>query len=279
MTSPKGSPADIGARQMMRQMLQQWGIGGLYKDAESLLTQGFDPGTIILQLQNTDIYKKRFVANEARLKAGLVALSPAEYVALETQYKTVMRTFGLPPGFYDSEKDLAGFIGADVSPTELTERATVAQKIWLSTDKETQKIWTEWHGLSNGAAIAAILDPDIALPVIERMAVSAQIGGAAARNGMSVSQSRAELFADFGLDPSGAMEAYSEIGQRDATTDSIAKRFGTTFSQAEQEDERILGLASATRKLDSLKQGETNLFEARAGATQGALSRKGSGSY
>ncbi len=273
------SPAESSAQQMLKEQLDAWGLGVLYKDAAVLLTQGLDSTSIMLSLQNTDAYQKRFSANEERRKAGLQVLSPAEYVALETQYKTVMRTFGLPAGFYDSIGDLSKFIANDVSPTELTERASVAQSVWLSSDQYTKDVWTQWHGLSNGAAIAAILDPDVALPIVERMKVSAQIGGAAARNGLTINEGRANEFADLGVDPAAALGAYSDIAARSAIDSSIAKRFDTTLTQREQEDDAILGLASAKRKRDLLHAGEANLFDARAGATATSLGKSSSGRY
>lgn len=265
---------------MLRQMLREWGIGELYKDAESLLTQGLDSNSIMLRLQNTDAYKTRFSANEDRRKSGLVALSPAEYVALETQYKTVMRTFGLPKGFYDSNDDLSKFIAGDVSAVELTERARVAQEVWLSTDDETKNTWRRIYGSNaNGAAIAGILDPDVALPVLERMQASAQIGGAARRNGFTVARDRLEQFADLGVTADAAAEGYSEIAGRKETESGIAARFGSRLTQRDQEDDRILGLASARRKRELLQGKETALFDARVGASAGSLNKNASGKY
>ncbi len=274
------SPQEQSARDMLRQLLREWGIGELYKDAESLLTQGLDSNSIMLRLQNTDAYKTRFSANEDRRKSGLVALSPAEYVALETQYKTVMRTFGLPKGFYDSNDDLSKFIAGDVSAVELTERARVAQEVWLSTDDETKNTWRRIYGSNaNGAAIAGILDPDVALPVLERMQASAQIGGAARRNGFTVARDRLEQFADLGVTADAAAEGYSEIAGRKETESGIAARFGSRLTQRDQEDDRILGLASARRKRELLQGKETALFDARVGASAGSLNKNASGKY
>jgi hypothetical protein len=100
----------------------------------------------------------------------LAQLSPADYINTETAYKQVLQQYGLPAGFYDSPSDLNDFIAKDVSPSELNTRAQAAQQVWLSNDDAAKDTWRSWYGLSDGAAIASILDPKTALPIVQRMA-------------------------------------------------------------------------------------------------------------
>jgi hypothetical protein len=272
-------PTRAGAAAILRDLLSQWGIGDLYADAMRLIKQGLDENAVLIQLQDTDAYKRRFAGNELRRKAGLAVLSPAEYVSVETSLKDVMRQYGLPAGFYDSPDDLTKFIGSDVSPQELSQRAAAAQKIWLSGNNDLKSQWRDYYGLSDGDGIASLLDPKVALPIIDQKLTAAQIGAAARRQGLDVDRTRAEYFQSHGVDEASALKGYSDIAASQAITEDIARRFGETFSQADAEDDTLLGLASAQRKRKDLYGKESALFSGRSGADQSALSKSTAGSY
>lgn len=273
------NPAQQSAADILRQMLQQWGIPELYNDAMRLIKQGLDENAILIQLQETSAYKQRFSANDARKKAGLPELNPAEYIATETQYRQVLRQFGLPPGFYDSPKDMQQFLAANVSPAELASRATAAQKIWVTGNQDYRDVWKNYYGLTDGDAIASLLDPKTALPLVEQRVTATQIGAAADRQGFSVARGRAEQLAGLGVDESAALTGYSQIGEATPTDQAIAGRFGTTYTLADEENDRLLGLASAKRKRSDLYGKEEALFAERTGTTQAALSRAAAGGY
>jgi hypothetical protein len=273
------TPNANSAQAIIRGYLRNWGLEELYEDVDRLVKDGLDPETMLLRLQQTDAYKERFKANEVRIKNGLAALSPAEYLAAEASYKQVLRSHGLPASFYDSRDDFAEFLGKDVSPEEVNARAEAAKNVWLSADGSVRNAWREMYGLSDGAAIAAILDPDKALPIVQRMATAAQIGGAARRNGLETSASRFEQLADQGLDYNTALKGFGQIGETLGTMQGIASRFGSTFSQQEAEQATFIGSASALRKQRELAQSEKALFDARATADKSSLTRRSSGAY
>jgi hypothetical protein len=200
-------------------------------------------------------------------------------VAVEASYKQVLRSYGLPESFYDSQDDFHSMLGNDVSPQELQDRAQLAQQVWLSKDEETKKVWRESFGSSGGAAIAAILDPEKAMPVLQRMATAAQMGGAALRNGLDVNTDRFQRYADLGVSAADAAKGFSEIGQTQSTDSAIAQRFGQTFTQQDAEEATLLGTASQRRRQDQLRQAEKNLFSDAASASESSLSRRSAGTY
>lgn len=274
VTQQSGSASEI-----LRDLLNQWGIGALYADAMRLIKQGLNENAVLVQLQDTDTYRRRFKGNELRRQKGLQVLSPAEYVATETQYKTVMRQYGLPTGFYDSADDLTRLLGADVSPAELATRAQAAQKAWLGGNRDYRRAWKDMYGLTDGDGIAALLDPNIAMPIIEQRQSAVAINAAAFRQGLNVNRQRAEGLAAQGVDEQQALQGYSQIGETFGTDQVIAQRFGTTFSQAEEENDRLLGMASAQRKRKDLYGKEGALFEGASGSTKESLSKSTAGSY
>lgn len=273
------SPIQQSARDILADQLRQWGLDELSSDLDRLIKEGLDAPAITIQLQETQAYKQRFAANEIRRQKGLPVLNPAEYIATEQAYQQVLRTYGLPTSFYDDRSDFHGFIGNDVAPDELNERAQVAQSVWLSNDAATRSVWRDFYGLSDGAAIASILDPERALPVVQRMANAARFGASATRQGLEADKSRLEGYSDLGFTESEVSTAFGRIAQTKPADDRIAQRFGTTVTQQEQEQAQLQGTASAQRKLNSLRQNETALFQGRAAADQAALARTRSGKF
>jgi len=51
----------------------KYGLGSLVEDIKGLIQSNVSPSQFSLELQNTDAYKKRFSANQDRIKAGLKA--------------------------------------------------------------------------------------------------------------------------------------------------------------------------------------------------------------
>lgn len=280
MATPPVDPTTAGAAAVLNAQLAAWGITGLGADVLRLLKQGLDSNALMIELENTDAYKKRFIGNEARQKAGLRALPPAEYVATETALKGVLRSFGMPKGFYDTNEDITKFIANDVSPAELHDRATVAQEVWITGPATNRQAWKSYYGLSDGAAIAAILDPTKALGLVQKQAAAAQLGGNALAQGLNVGRARAEDLVAAGVSDQQSQQGYSQIAGSMTTDQAIAQRFGgQAFTQHDEEDARLLGLASAQRKLRDLQGAESGLFSGHAAAGGGALSGSGTGQY
>lgn len=95
---------ETAARQSAYDLLynefDRYGLGSLVAPLKDLITSGVSPSEFTLRLRETDAYKKRFSANEARIKNGLRALSESEYIRNEDAYQEVMRRRGLPESYY-----------------------------------------------------------------------------------------------------------------------------------------------------------------------------------
>lgn len=272
-------PDQQTASEIIAKQLEAWGLSSLAGKVSDLIREGLSNDAITLRLAATDEYKIRFSANQARIKAGLAALGPAEYIAAENSYRQVLQSYGLPSTFYDSQDDYRRFLELDVSPSELNDRAKIAQTTWLSTDQATRDTWRDWYGLSDGAAIASILDPSKALPIVQSMAEAAKAGGVATRNGLDANESRIRGYVDQGISADTIAQGFAEIGATNDVTQAIGRRFGIDMSQQVQEQARIQGLASARRAQTDAYGAEQALFEARPGADKTSLTRRTSGSY
>ena len=72
-----------------------YNLGTLSDKIRELAVGGANEATITLALQQTDEYKQRFKANDARMEKGLRVLAPSEYLTAEDSYRQVLRTYGL----------------------------------------------------------------------------------------------------------------------------------------------------------------------------------------
>lgn len=275
MTSPQAATAS----QIIKDQLSQWGLTELYSDVDRLIKDGLGQEAVAVQLQQTDSYKRRFAANEERTKRGLAVLSPAEYLSVEASYRQVMQSYGLPSGFWDSPEDYTRLISADIAPDEVNERVKQARDVFLSADEGTREMFRDFYGLTDGAGIAAMLDPERAMPVLNRMTATAKAGAAAQRNGLQADQGRLERYADSGYSTDQLTTAFGQIGATRSAEDAMAQRFGGNFSQADSEAARIEGSAPARKQQQELYRSEQALFESRAGADKGSLMRRNTGSY
>jgi hypothetical protein len=201
---PTLNQSQQGAYDLLASTLKSWGLGTLLPDLKGFILGGdTSPDTLSLKLSQTTAYKQRFAGNEERRKNGLPELNPAQYIGLEEQYSNVLRSYGLPAGFYDSHKDFTDFIGKDISPSEIQTRAQIAHDQYQAAPAYMRELWGQYFG-GKGDAIAAILDPDTATSVIQDRAKQVGIGAAGAQYGFGVSANRAQQFAQRRHPPRGA---------------------------------------------------------------------------
>jgi hypothetical protein len=284
--------ADLRDRQSAYDILfnefSAYGLGGLVEDVKYLLQSDVSPSQFALELRNTKSYKDRFAANENRIKAGLRALSPAEYIGLEDQYQEIMRNYGLPASYYT--KDGTGkqvgfekFIAGDVSAVELEDRIGTAQKRVINANPEVTTALKQFYpDITNGDILAYTLDPSQGLEGIKRKVTAAEIGGAALQSGLSANLARAEELGKYGVDKAAATAGYSTIGaglQRGSQLAAIYQESPYTQTTAEQEIFNIPGAEEARKKRQKITGLEKATFGGQTGITSGALARDRAGGY
>jgi hypothetical protein len=226
---------------------RQNGLEALAGTVISLAQQGYSGAAFDLQLEQSQAYKTRFAANDARKKAGLPVLSPAEYLATERQYRQVMQQAGLPAGFYDDPTDFAKFISNDTSVAEVQDRVQGAVSLAKQTDPAyRQMLQNEFGiGLTDGDIAAYLLDQKRALPLLQKTVQSVGIADAARRQGLDYSAERAGQLAELGITGDQAQQAYGAVAQAVGTYGKAADAFGLHYDQTNAEDELLLGSNAA----------------------------------
>lgn len=211
----------------------QYGLGTLAPKIFDFIKQGYSSDTISLLLQETPEYKQRFIANQARQKAGLAVLPPSQYLATESAYRQVLQSAGMPVGFYDTPADFTNWIAGDVSPTEVQSRAQEASAV-VNANPEVKQAMQQLYGVSEGDIAAYFLDPSKAEPILRKREQAAEIAAAGLQRGFGLSQ-YAEQFAAQGITTAQAQQGYSQLAQEFRPMQELAQIYGTTWTQGEGE--------------------------------------------
>jgi hypothetical protein len=270
------------AYDILMQEFSRYGLGSLVEGIKGLIQENVSPSEFAIRLQQTDAYKKRFAANADRIAKGLTALNPAEYIALEDKYQSIMRNYGLPESYYskDSLGTQAGFnqlIANDVSSAELEDRVMTAQNRVNNANPEVTKALKAFYpDITNGDILAYALDPTKALDMIKRKVTAAEIGGAALAQGLTTSAQAAEDLARYGVNKQQAEQGYQTIGSFLPRASMLADIYNQdAYTQAVAESEVFgtggaVGAAEKRKKLSTLEQAK---FSGSSGASGNALSR------
>lgn len=266
----------------------RYGLGGLVEPLKNLITEGLSQAEFTLRLRETDAYKKRFAANQARIQKGLRALSEAEYIGLEDQYQDVMRRYGLPDTYYTRgdmgrQEGFEKFIGGDVSPVELEDRIQTAQRRVINANPEIiASLRSYYPEIGTGEVLAYFLDPNKAIEDIRRKVTAAEIGGAATQFGLGAARGRAEELATYGVTKEQAQQGFQTIAEilpRGSQLAEIYKQGPYTQTVAEQEVFGLAGATEAGKQRKKLTQLEQAAFSGQAGAAGGALARDRAGAF
>jgi hypothetical protein len=277
------------AYDILNEEFTRYGLGSLIEPLKGLITEDVSPSEFSIRLRNSPAYQQRFSANAKRIAAGLVALSPAEYIQLEDQYQGIMRNYGLPATYYtkDAMGTQSGFnelLAGDVSATELEERLIAAQDRVLKSNPEVlSALKTFYPGIGNGDILAYSLDPKNALKDIQRKVAAAEIGGAALAQGLATSAAGAEELAGFGVTKLQAQQGFADVAQMAPRGSALSEIYNEApYNQATATAEVFgtSGAAEATQRRKKLTALEQATFGGQSGLAQGALARNsGAGAF
>lgn len=233
-----------GAFQMFASILGSWGIpmGG---DIESLIraamVDGYTPDDmelLIPDIQNTQTWKNRFPGWQQRVSNGYNQISVGEYLALESSYHRILQSAGLPSGFYDDPSDFGNWIANNVSPDELNSRVKDAMDLVRQVDPTARNLLTQFYGVGAGDLAAYFLDPQRALPTLDRQYKSVNVAGWAVRNGLTLADAKHyEDLVDKGVSPDMAAQGYGTIGQFSRVLGNLGDIHGIRYSQFDAEND------------------------------------------
>lgn len=265
------NPAQNSAMAIIQQMLDQSGLGDLAPFAWGLITQDATVDEITTQIRNTAQYKDRFAGNVQRQKEGKRPLSEAEYIATEEGFRAVNRQFGLPRGFHDDRASYAALIAGDVAPDEWKGRVQQAQDYVMSAPEDQRALFA-YQGVSQGDMVAQVLNPEVALPIIQRKLDMARLGGSATRAGLSLSAGQAERLATLGITPDQGQQGFTHIAAAQQLLTGLPGENAGAITQDEALAGTLEGNAAAQEKLSRRARQRVAAFE---GSSQFATGQTG----
>jgi hypothetical protein len=236
-------------------------------------------------------FNERFAANVTRQKAGKPVLSPGEYLKLEQGYEKVFDSYNLPKfktqAYYDS------FISGDADITEIQERISLAYDRVMSDDPVNRAFKQFYPALTVSDIVTGMLDLTNQLPALQQKVKTAEIGGAALRQGLTASELAAteaqtsvpysnvmrktigaDVLAGQGITKAEAEEGYKFVAGVLPTAEKLSSIYGKTeeqYGRLEAEQEKLQGLASAERKRKRISELELAQFKASSGLGRNAL--------
>jgi hypothetical protein len=208
-------------------LFSQYGLETLAGRIIGFVKQGFSADTMTVMLQETPEYKKRFAANDARVKLGLGKLSPAEYLATERQYRQILSQSGMPKGFYDQQSDFQKFLENDLSPAELNDRVKSWQEVAQADPAATEAL-RRLYGMSTSDYAAYLMDPNRATPLLQAQTRAVSFAAAATRHGYTVGKGTAEKYGGGAYDVAAAdaEKGFGVIQEIQADTDRLTNIYG-----------------------------------------------------
>jgi hypothetical protein len=265
---------------------------------DNLYNTNIDPNKaqILNAVYNSEAYKQRFKANEVikqriadgQGRPGDRMLTPAEYIAAENQYRTILQDADMPEGYYDTPDDFTNLIANSISASEFKSRVDTAYDALNYADANVVNSLQNYYNLSKSDLVAYLLDPARAMPVLEgrastagafgmnnrteleKMYRSAQVGGAAERQGLDVGRSMSEEIVGLNKDDQ-AESAFAAAGAADSDLQRLGKLYGESmdFKDLVKETLNLSGGVTSGRKRRKFASKERAAFN-----QQGALDRR-----
>ena len=270
------------ARETIRQILETYGLADLadYTYTEIIVKETVNidnPDAVIFALREQPAYQQRFSANAARARKGLAELDPASYIQLENQYREVMRSNGLPVGFYDQTDDFRALLESDVSANELNERVQAGYRAVADADPEVKRQMQQLYGVTEGELAAYFLDPERTAPLLTRQARAAQIAARGREQaGIQLTGALAEDLVRRGITEAEAQRGFAEIGALGELRQAFAGE--TDLTQEQIVGAQLAGDVQAQQELERRRRQRVAAFQGgggfarTTGATSGTIS-------
>jgi hypothetical protein len=242
------------------------------------------PDTILYDFRQQDFYKARFSGNIARAANGLNVLTEADYISLENKYSTLFENYGVGTSSatnLSTQSQFATLIGNDISPTELSSRLDLAVNQVQQADPTVLNTLKQYYPtISNSNLVGYFLAPSQALPALERQVQTADIGAAAAQQGLSDTLARAGQLAAYGVTYAQAQAGYGKIAENLPASQKLSGIYGNqtgiNYDQTTAENQYLMNSGAAALEQQKLADLEKQQFSGRSGVV-GASAAAGYG--
>lgn len=165
-----------------------------------------------IQLRESEAFKRRFAANEARRAANKPAYSVSQYLQLESAYRQVLNAAGMPKDFYNDKEDFETFISNDISPDEVQYRVQQGYAAVQNADPAVVNELKTLYGLDDGTLAAYFIDPNRTKDAVVRSARAAEVAAQARKQAdIGLTAAQAEQLVLGGVTEQQAQQAFGDV--------------------------------------------------------------------
>ena len=165
-----------------------------------------------IQLRESEAFRRRFAANEARRAANKPAYSVSQYLQLESSYRQVLNAAGMPKDFYTDRTDIESFITNDISPDEVQYRVQQGYAAVKNADPAVVNELKTLYGLDEGTLAAYFIDPNKTKDAVVRSARAAEVAAQARKQAdIGLTRTQAEELVLGGVTEQQAQQAFSDV--------------------------------------------------------------------
>jgi hypothetical protein len=254
-----------------RSVLRQLGLDtpSLIEWANEKILAGESIDRIIFDLERRPEYDRAFpeiAERRRRQEATGVQMSPIDpgtILDYRVQAKALMRSYGLPPSYYDNASVLFNLVVNDKSLAELNDSLDLLQKRVANAPAEIGLVFAENFGANaREAMFLAFTNDEQTLPALEDMVQQAEAGGAARRLGFNLSAAEMGRVADINL-------GYDQLVSGFGTLDERRGLFDETISERDDYTVGVEGIDAAFNIGGGAVRKLAQRGEARAAETGG----------
>jgi hypothetical protein len=217
------TPTTADGIDYFRSVLAQWGLDqpSLIAWADQQLRAGVSIDRILFDLELRPEFAAAFPEIDARRarqdETGiqLSPIGPGEILDYRTQAKALMRSFGLPPSYYDNAQVLFNLVVNDKSLSELNDALELTQRRVANAPPQIAQVFGEVFGPDAlQAMFVAFTNDERTLPALEDMVQTAEAGGAARRLGFDLSTPEMQRVADVNLSYDQLVEGFVSLDEK-----------------------------------------------------------------
>lgn len=252
----------------LQAILTQYGLGGLTQWVIDKLVSGATEAEIDIDLREQPAYKARFPVMAARAERGLTPLSASQVLEYEHRASEFFRAAGLPSWMQTGSPPYAqSLLARDISLAELSDRLQDGFLRVTTAPPEVRAMFGQYFGVSTDQAMAALfLDPDRALPELEKMAMTSFVGGLGNRFTVNLAQSKAREIVDTGVTEAQIWAGFAQL-------DQASPLFEETLSEGIDLTKEGVGVEAVF----GTRPGSADVLERRRATRKAAFSGGGGG--
>lgn len=159
---------------------------------------------LLMALETTQEFRQRFkvifdMRERANRGENVAVPKVSDVLEYERQFRSVMSQSGVPAWFYDQPEDAHQAIKDNLSIEQIAERVDESYNVINQMPREVRDVFSEYFGdATDGALVAAVLDPNKTLASLQKATRAAAAGGFARRQGFEIAQTQAENYATLG---------------------------------------------------------------------------------